>query len=99
MVAGFLDAGEPLVFVGDFNTSEREPAYGDLSAGLQDVYRTVGSGNGSTWTQLRLLRLGIPLLRIDYLMASPNVTPLSMTTDCTPRGSDHCIVRGHFEIK
>jgi exonuclease III len=41
----------------------------------------------------------MPLLRIDYLLASPAVTPLSMTTDCTPRGSDHCLVRGRFEIK
>ncbi len=98
-VDGFLQAGEPLLFVGDFNTTEREPAYGNLVAGLQDTYRTVGSGNGSTWSPLRLVGLGIPLLRIDYLMASPNSTPLSMTTDCTFRGSDHCLVLGQFEIK
>lgn len=95
----FLQAGEPLLFVGDFNTTEREPAYGDLVAGLQDTYRVVGNGNGSSWTQLRLLRLGIPLLRIDYLMASPNLRPLSMTTDCAPNGSDHCINKGRFELK
>lgn len=98
-IDGFLATGEPLLIAGDFNTTEREPAYRDLAAGLQDSYRTVGSGNGSTWTPIRFLRLGIPLLRIDYLLASPTVTPLGMTTDCTPRGSDHCLVRGRFEIK
>jgi endonuclease/exonuclease/phosphatase (EEP) superfamily protein YafD len=98
-IAGLLQTGEPLLFVGDFNTTEREPAYQDLVAGLQDTYRTAGNGPGSTWSQFRLFRLGIPLLRLDYLLASPSVTPLSMTTDCTLRGSDHCIVRGQFQIK
>jgi len=39
------------------------------------------------------------LLRIDYMFTSPNVTPLATSTDCTPRGSDHCIVHGEFEVK
>jgi hypothetical protein len=41
----------------------------------------------------------VPLLRIDYLFSSPNVTPLRMSVDCTPEGSDHCVVRGRFELK
>ncbi len=98
-IDGLLQDGEPLLFGGDFNTTEREPAYQDLVAGLQDTYRTGGNGPGSTWSPLRLVGLEIPLLRIDYLMTSPNLTTLSMTTDCTLRGSDHCIVRGQFEIK
>jgi exonuclease III len=39
------------------------------------------------------------VLRIDYMFSSPNVSPLATSVDCTPRGSDHCIVHGEFEIK
>lgn len=98
-VSNFLEVGEPLILMGDFNVTEREPAYGDLSEGLQDAQLKVGVGSGTTWGPLGLMGMGISLVRIDYLFSSPNVTPLSMSSDCTPCGSDHCIVKGRFEIR
>jgi len=95
----FLQEGEPLILMGDFNVTDREPAYAELSAGLQDVHLRVGSGSGTTWGPLWLMNMGISLVRIDYMFASPNVTPISLSTDCTPRGSDHCILRGRFEVR
>jgi len=94
-----LQGGEPLILAGDFNTTEREPAYSDISAGLQDAYRVVGVGGGNTWPALSLWGHDFALLQIDHLFSSPGVVPLNAQVDCTPRGSDHCIVHGGFAIE
>jgi hypothetical protein len=36
------------------------------------------------------------LLRIDYLLASPEFVTLAASQDCRPRGSDHCVVSATF---
>jgi endonuclease/exonuclease/phosphatase family metal-dependent hydrolase len=97
-VNAFLESGTPFLLVGDFNVTDREPAYRELSAGLRDAQLEVGSGAGSTWAPLTFMRRGIPLIRIDYLFSSPSVTPLTMKVDCTPHGSDHCMLFGTFEL-
>jgi endonuclease/exonuclease/phosphatase (EEP) superfamily protein YafD len=94
----FLAAGEPLILLGDLNVTEREPIYATLAAGLRDAHREAGTGVGATWRPARGMAAPLALLRIDYLFSSPNVTPLAVTTDCTPRGSDHCLVRGVFAL-
>jgi endonuclease/exonuclease/phosphatase (EEP) superfamily protein YafD len=95
-----LQHGQPALLMGDFNLTEREPAYADLSRGLHDAYRQVGIGAGSTWGPHGFLRdRGIPLLRIDYLFSSPNLIPLSAEVDCTSLSSDHCILSGSFELR
>ncbi len=93
-----LNSGDPLILAGDFNITDREPAYRDLSNGLTDAWRKVGAGLGSTWRPSLLMGQQVGLLRIDYLFSSPNVMPLNMAVDCTPRDSDHCVVVGRFEI-
>jgi len=98
-VQPFLKARDALIMVGDFNVTEREPAYKDLSAGLVDAYHTVGMGTGTTWRPTSLMNQDVALLRIDYQFSSPNITPLASRVDCKPRGSDHCIVAGEFEVK
>jgi len=98
-ISPMLASGEPLIVAGDFNVTEREPAYWDLSLGLTDTWKAVGSGFGMTWRPAALMDQRIGLLRIDYLFSSPNVTPLTMSVDCTPRESDHCVVVGQFETK
>lgn len=90
-----LREGQPVLVAGDMNTSEREPAYQDLSAGLQDAHRMVGSGWGHSWGLTRGTALP-PLLRLDYLFSSPELAPQSLVTDCAPRGSDHCVITGVF---
>src|SRR5439155_14584693 len=62
----FIAHGEPVILLGDFNLTDREAAYRDLTVGLWDAYRIVGAGFGSTWGPPMLLSRGIPLLRIDY---------------------------------
>ena len=96
-ISPMLASGEALILAGDFNITEREPAYWDLSRGLTDAWKAVGSGFGMTWRPTALMGQRFGLLRIDYLFSSPNVTPLAMAVDCTPRESDHCVVVGRFE--
>ncbi len=98
LVDPLLVDGEPLLLVGDFNTTVREPAFAELARGLIDVHAAVGLGPGSTWRPDRLEWLPMGLLRIDHLLAGPGVTPLRIATDCTPRGSDHCIVHAVLEM-
>lgn len=99
LVAPWVAAGDRVLLLGDFNVSEREPGYRDLSAGLRDAYLIAGAGAGATWGPGNWAGQGLPLLRIDYLFSSPNVTPLSTATDCAFRGSDHCLLRGTFALR
>lgn len=92
LVDPLLADGERVVLVGDFNTTVREPAFAELSAGLVDVHASVGLGPGSTWRPDRLEWLPFGVLRIDHMFAGPGIRPQGISTDCTPRGSDHCIV-------
>ena len=94
VVDPILASGEPLLLIGDFNVVDREPGYDDLAAGLTDAHRAVGLGPGHTWRPGRLEWLPFGLLRIDLLFSANGVTPVAVSQDCTPRGSDHCIVAG-----
>ena len=96
-ISPMLDSGDAMIVAGDFNITEREPAYADLSRGLTDSWKAVGLGFGTTWRPELMMGQELGLLRIDYLFASPTVRPLTMSVDCAPRGSDHCVVMGRFE--
>jgi hypothetical protein len=37
-----------------------------------------------------LRQLSVGLLRIDYVLSTPDLVPIAFQTDCTPRGGDHC---------
>ena len=97
-IDALMNAGKPLITLGDFNTTDREPAYGELSADLVDVHRAVGFGLGGTWRPDDFKWLPFGLLRIDMVFTGPGADPLSILSDCTPRGSDHCIVRAAVEV-
>jgi vancomycin resistance protein VanJ len=99
VVDRFIERGLPVLLIGDFNVTEREPAYEELSRGLVDAHLKVGRGWGHTWRPVALKRFKLPLLRLDYLFSSPNVRPLSILVDTSRRGSDHYIVRGRFELQ
>lgn len=95
-----LQQGKPVLLIGDFNVTDREPMYQELSAGLTDFHRQVGQGFGHTWGLIpELPWWHTPLLRIEYLLSSPNIIPLRSFVDCTPHGSDHCIVLGEFAFR
>ena len=93
-----LATGLPLVLVGDFNTTDREPAYADLSSGLVDAHVAVGLGPGSTWRPDPLKWLPFGLLRIDMVFTGNGARPIGISPDCAPRGSDHCLVRATVDV-
>jgi vancomycin resistance protein VanJ len=94
-----LAAGERLLVAADLNLTDREPAWAWFSDGLVDLHVEVGQGSGSTWRPTDWRHLPFVLLRIDYLLAGPGVRAVAAGTDCTPRGSDHCVVRGVVELE
>ena len=92
-----LAAGRPVVVVGDINTTEREPAYFELSRGLHDAHLDAGLGTGFTWRppQLRLVPAG--LLRIDYIFVSDPFKVLGTSVTCNGQ-SDHCRVEAEVQF-
>jgi endonuclease/exonuclease/phosphatase (EEP) superfamily protein YafD len=86
-----LAAGRPVIVMGDLNTTEREPAYADMSLGLKDAHLEAGLGPGLTWRLPSLSFLPFGLLRIDYVFADPSFDVTSTHVDCYS-GSDHCAV-------
>lgn len=94
----FISRGEAVLLVGDMNVTDREPGYQSLTAGLQDSFRQVGSGSGHSWGFHRLNPYW-PMLRLDYMLASAQLLPMTFNVDCTSRGSDHCVVWGQFGMQ
>lgn len=92
-----LGHGGRLVLLGDFNLAPTELGYGALAAGLRDVHAAVGTGPGFTWRPAPLVALGVGLLRIDYVLVGPAVTPLATRVVCGPAG-DHCLVAARLGI-
>lgn len=93
----FIAQGEQILLLGDMNTTDRELAYHDLTTGLIDTHLQVGNGSGHTWG-IRGINRFWAFLRIDYMLVTPNITPLSLDTDCASRGSDHCVLTGQFSV-
>ena len=85
-------SGSPAILVGDLNTASSEPAFDRLVAGLNDAHAEVGQGTGWTWRPIRTEFLGIGLFRIDHVITTPGIRPLSVDERCPPVG-DHCLVR------
>lgn len=82
-LAQLLEAADtPTLLTGDFNTPPRSAGHTLLSRQMQDCFREVGAGPGLTY------RSDIPLWRIDYIWASPDLTPLTCTVGSS-KLSDH----------
>ncbi|MDQ3928625.1 MAG: endonuclease/exonuclease/phosphatase family protein [Chloroflexota bacterium] len=94
-----MQQGESVLLMGDFNTTEREPAYWEVSRGLRDSYKAVGAGLGNSWGPRWLRNRGLALLRIDYIFAGPQLYPLQATVDCTDASSDHCALISVFQLR
>ena len=85
----------PLVVMGDFNTSDREPPYAELAGRLHDAYRETAWGFGFTFPDnRRIARLTVPfpLVRIDYVWSRGGLAPVAARVACDSGGSDHCAV-------
>jgi vancomycin resistance protein VanJ len=92
-----VQGGDPLILLGDLNTAPSEPAYDRLMAGLRDVHAEVGNGTGWTWRPIPLEFLGIGLIRIDYVIVSPDIDAVSIGETC-PGDGDHCIVSARLAL-
>ncbi len=80
-----------VLLIGDFNTAPTEPAFGRLTAGLHDAHAEVGLGPGWTWRPSRLAFIGVGLLRIDVVLSTAALRPITTSTAC-PATGDHCLV-------
>lgn len=79
--------GGPLVLAGDFNaTLDHAPLQRLVATGLRDAFLEAGSGYGATWP--RWDGLLPPLMRLDHVLVSSQISVVAVTTQ-TSVGSDH----------
>ncbi len=100
-IRGRMDAqigkGLPVILLGDLNTAASEPAFDRFVDGLREVHGEVGFGPGWTWRPSRLEFLGVGLVRIDHVVVSGDLVPMSILVACPPAG-DHCLVGARIAI-
>jgi vancomycin resistance protein VanJ len=82
---GLMAAGDHLVVMGDFNLTEREPAYRDLSTVMADA----GDSAGATWRPVAVEGFP-PILRLDHIFTSADVVASDARVLCSGTSSDHC---------
>jgi len=81
----------PVILCGDMNEPPTSYTYRVLKEDMSDAFRETGTGLGNTWQGK------IPMLRIDYIFASRDLTNTSyrcMSSDL----SDHYPVKASFTI-
>jgi vancomycin resistance protein VanJ len=68
----------PVVVAGDFNMTDQSPGYRRLSSELGDAFRESGWGFGLTYpdVEVRSVPTPFPLVRIDYVFHSMDITAL-----------------------
>jgi vancomycin resistance protein VanJ len=89
-VARSYPASRHLIVAGDFNTLDTEPLYRTLRGSMVDAFAAAGEGYGATFPTEPTSP--IPLVRIDYVFASPTLVPL--TARVLPQAaSDHRALR------
>ena len=82
----------PVMIVGDVNDPPTSYTYNTLSDGMTDAFHKRGSGIGTTYGG------SIPMLRIDYILADPQLELL--TYQCKKeRFSDHYPIFGEVKVK
>ncbi len=63
----------PMIVIGDFNLTDQQSPYAALTNRLCDAHDESGWGMGFT---ARILSLGLPMWRIDYVFHSPELVAL-----------------------
>ncbi len=95
-LASLTDAIDgPLIVMGDFNTSDREPRYSVLAARMHDAFRETSWGFGFTFPDHKRfgpITVPFPLLRIDYVWSKNGVLPAAAHVECNNTGADHCFL-------
>ena len=91
----------PVLVVGDFNDTPISASYRIIADGLSDAFLSTSWLRWGTTYRMSLQLAGHPLtlpFRIDYILSSPELTPLDCTID-TVRYSDHYPVRAKLKIE
>jgi hypothetical protein len=87
----------PLVILGDFNMSDREPAYRHFAAHLHDAYRETAGGFGFTYP-IGAGSAPFPLVRIDYVWSGGGVAPAAAQVACFQGWWDHCTLLAELRV-
>jgi vancomycin resistance protein VanJ len=88
-LARVADATGPLLVVGDFNTSDRQPFYRRLRERLDNAYEEAGWGFGYTYpTFIEFFTFPFPLVRIDHVFYNQAWAARAAWSAALP-GSDH----------
>jgi endonuclease/exonuclease/phosphatase (EEP) superfamily protein YafD len=95
LVQGVDRIDGPLIVMGDFNTSDREPHYAKLAARMHDAFRETNWGFGFTFPDHK--RIGpvtfpFPLIRNDYVWSKGGILPEAAHVECNNTGADHCFL-------
>ena len=91
----------PLIVMGDFNTSDREPRYAQLAARMHDAFRETNWGFGFTFPDHKRfgpLTFPFPLIRIDYVWSKGGVLPAAAHVECNNTGADHCFLVADLRV-
>jgi vancomycin resistance protein VanJ len=91
---------EPLPFIaaGDFNMTDQSSIYRRVAGQIHDAFRAAGRGFGATWPAATgpAWRAWLPpLLRIDYIWSSSEITPQAAAVG-PELGSDHLPLEATF---
>ena len=81
----------PVIICGDFNDPPSSYTYNRISGDLKDAFVESGSGFGNTYNGL------IPLLRIDYILHSPQIRSTDFKT-VKQNLSDHFPITCKMEV-
>ena len=92
-----LARGERVLVIGDYNVTPAEAAYRTLTDGLLDAHAEAGNGTGWTWRPRRFAGAGIGLIRIDYILGSPELEPIGTELRCDVPG-DHCLLIAELAV-
>jgi len=91
----------PLIVMGDFNTSDREPRYAKLAAVMHDAFRETNWGLGFTFPDHKRfgpLTIPFPLIRIDYVWSKGGALPAAAHVECKNTGADHCFLVADLRV-
>lgn len=94
-VARAYPGARRLIVAGDFNTLDTEPLYREIGGTLVDAFAAAGRGRGATFPTEPTAPF--PLVRIDYVFASPELVPHAAEV-LPPGGSDHRGLRVAYAV-
>lgn len=86
------DSPYPVIVAGDFNSVPNSWEYFNLNDGLKDTFVEVGNGSATSFHDYK-----VPI-RIDYILTSPSIKPISYNVDRSVKLSDHFPVIGTFKF-